>query len=813
MMCCLLPSSGILVSLLIILNYIPKTNAQGISLWDHCTNQTDKGGHLCGNKCLTRDQFCYCGDTILRYEYIPTQHCCGECQTTPEGGKCPQGEVRDITKPCPDGKCYADYDHSYNYVGLARQNFLSYDKTYFSCPQREECLAIINMCQGHSACGDHQLCDEDLRCDIDKGQGIKSLNQSEVINKHFYCQYQRKDGNSVYDTINREDENITNTLNPKAVVNYSSYLTKCTAEEGGGLTCYFDENTPICYHVASWCRSDRTLSCVIDKNGNKISSYDKKLCQDKLFWNNVTWTERGIVSGEHFMKYGEGVRCNGSLMQMIYPWYKWFDGMPDVRLKQQCEDKSDQVFNLETPCPDLNHYLSIQNQIWCSENISKDEEICTNPKSWIEKNGIKISDDPHNCQASCNETGPNCISCRNESYFSCYQSGQCIHPDLKCDGHPQCLGGEDEEYEMCKGNYLTKHIVEPFATFKCNSTVYPIIYTIATACNDIHECLDDADESLCDLDKYTTPVLVFLAIGILIVFMSLKLPQLLDFHNKRQLQKKNKMYKESYFHDIIQKLKENPEDKSASREINIFLLHILHKKKRAIIEETFVKFYDNMEDIFQMEEAQIFRYLKANIHSLVTADVIEYKFRGLKTRITEFVEETSGNRIINGFRDKITETPSLRMSLSTLRAIYSIISNFLNVAKDYALCSSLLLIMGGPYAIKDYPTNFSSGIVLCWMVTIILRVGASSLYLALNAPFLVFTSARLKSMRGGKVLARLGCLCLFPLNTVLLQTNLEMAQHRATEAARDKSDNTLELFTEYQEIGSCLNEYLQIQLG
>ena len=99
------------------------------------------------------------------------------------------------------------------------------------------------------------------------------------------------------------------------------------------------------------------------------------------------------------------------------------------------------------------------------------------------------------------------------------------------------------------------------------------------------------------------------------------------------------------------------------------------------------------------------------------------------------------------------------------------------------------------------------------MWTIILSVGASSLYLALYAPFLVFTSAKLKIMRGGKVLARPGCLCLFLLNTVLLRTNLEMAQHQATEAARDKSENTLELFSECHEIESCLNDYLQIHLG
>ena len=513
------------------------------------------------------------------------------------------------------------------------------------------------------------------------------------------------------------------------------------------------------------------------------------------------------------VKEGEGVRCNGSLMHMIYPWYKYFNGLPDVRLKQQCEDKSDQVFASETTCPDIYHFLKIHNQLWCDDPRVMNEEICTNHQSWIENNSLKIKIDPHSCQASCNETRSNCISCTNETYFHCSSSRHCTHPDLECDGHPACPQVEDEEYGMCKLKYIEKRVVEPFVTFKCKSKVYPNIYTIATACNNIPECLNDEDESLCNIDKYTTWVLVFLASGTLALFISLKLPQVLDFQKKRKNQGRTIIFKDSHFHDIIRKLRDNPKDKEASRKINIYLLHLLNKKKQEIIKKKFVEFYDNIADVFNMEEAKIFSFLKANIHSSVTADVIEHKFRGLKTKITEYIEKSAGKRVINDFRDKVTETPTLQISLSSLRAIYSIMTKFLDEAKDIALFVSLLLIMGGPEAIINFPTNFSSGIVLCWLVTIVLPVVARSLYLALYAPFLVFTSQRLMNMKGGKLMARLGCLFFFPLNTVILQTNLEMAQHRATEAARDQSEHTLELYTECQEMESCLNEYLQISLG
>ena len=97
--------------------------------------------------------------------------------------------------------------------------------------------------------------------------------------------------------------------------------------------------------------------------------------------------------------------------------------------------------------------------------------------------------------------------------------------------------------------------------------------------------------------------------------------------------------------------------------------------------------------------------------------------------------------------------------------------------------------------------------------TEIVPILASSLHLALTQPFLVFNSTRLRAMRGGRVVAALGCLLLSPLNTVVLKTSLEMTQQAAIEAARDQSDKTLDLFQECDVIEATLQEYLQIELG
>ena len=217
--------------------------------------------------------------------------------------------------------------------------------------------------------------------------------------------------------------------------------------------------------------------------------------------------------------------------------------------------------------------------------------------------------------------------------------------------------------------------------------------------------------------------------------------------------------------------------------------------------------------MFENDSAKIFCYLKANINTDVTTEIIQHKFRGLKTKARNFVKKLVGKKIITYCLNKITEERSLRMMLSSLGTLLSILSHIVDIVKDSILALSLLSIIGGAVAILEFPTNFSSTVVLCWMGTIIVPILVSSLYLALTQPFLVFTSTRLRAMRGGRVLAALGCLLLSPFNIVVLKTNLEMTEQTAIEAARDLSGNTLDLFQECDLIEAKIQEYLQIEQG
>lgn len=253
--------------------------------------------------------------------------------------------------------------------------------------------------------------------------------------------------------VHGSDENITIKESP---IDYS-YLTPCLSKVGPGVTCLGDTtpDSALCVTGYRWCRSDITTSCVTSKDRwtARTATDDSRLCSNRTFWENI-WTDSNNiwVAVQGGVKAGLGVRCTGSKMGIIYPWYKYYTGEPpNPYLKQNCEDQSDRVHIAGQPCPNRTYYLDIHNSEWCSDDSVKALTICTNSSAWLETTAIDQErlDDPHYCQESCATPGLNCVACTGEKYFKCSRSNTCIHPDLECDGQPQCPDNEDEDFERC----------------------------------------------------------------------------------------------------------------------------------------------------------------------------------------------------------------------------------------------------------------------------------------------------------------------------------------------------------------------------
>ena len=793
-----------------------ESGGNGTQTWDDCDYSAPTTWR-CGDVCLGLLDYCFCGNGSgdnttqiqpLVFSAIPTKYCCAsnKCarydKALPDGNASTsfafcRGQVLDISEPCAK-TCYDDYWTS---------KHLSLTRSHYTCEHNQDCLKIQDMCSGASHCGDSRACNEKLRCDETSGVARKNLKPSKVIIEHSICHNNGTDNDRSFNNIDRSDEEITNEVNEKSntPIDYR-YLRPCIDNNSGlsGLTCHNTTSLsgPFqCAPVFGWCRSD-TLgrgTCVTSDDGTLTSGSDERLCNNFTFWSTI---EKNVCS-INGVCVGKGFHCNGRSMQVVFPWYNFYSLSPkSLGLIESCQDKSDQFFEAETPCPDRRFFFSEHNKIFCSSNTGSFVPFCGfNYSSFanIESDLAKL-DDPHNCRASCSQPGPNCTACSNQEYFRCTNSSKCLHPELRCDGHPQCPLGDDEDFELCKETYFQKGVVKKYATYKCRSKMYPGLFTIATACDNINECLEDKDEVNCVNSSFTTPILISSLVGVLLIFAALKI-----FENIRKITVEYKGIRnvDVVYKDLIKKLRENPRDEDNNKDLNRYFLYILSTKKTELARQSFIEFYDNLATLFNYQVAEVFCYMKQNLHQTVTKSIVEHKFRGLVTKISPLIL----------FNDKVTATPGLRRSLSIVGALVSILGHFTDIVKDLTLCFSLLIISGGLSAIKDFPTNFSSAVVLTSMGTIIFPIILSSAHLALTSPFLVFNSTRLRARRWGRVVAGLGCLLLSPLNMVVLKTRLHIKKEEALHSAIGLGDDTLALYEECDIIEAYILKYLQHEIG
>ena len=230
------------------------------------------------------------------------------------------------------------------------------------------------------------------------------------------------------------------------------------------------------------------------------STTDPNVCGDPEIMANMpcdlyTTTPKELKNGKNKFLLISGIRCNGSKKECIVPWYRSLFTLTSSERKHfatKCADKSDQVHNIGAACPNSTHYLNIWKSIFCPivdvdnldpilQGYKTPVMLCRHDSKFFRNRmtdkieELKYHDvhDPHNCWSSCQIPGENCLACTNSSYFQCPLSGQCVHPELVCDGHPACHHAEDEEVDMCRGRYLEKKIVPTSATYRCKSRKYP----------------------------------------------------------------------------------------------------------------------------------------------------------------------------------------------------------------------------------------------------------------------------------------------------------------------------------------------------
>ena len=485
-----------------------------------------------------------------------------------------------------------------------------------------------------------------------------------------------------------------------------------------------------------------------------------------------------------------------------------------------CEDQSDKIYRVNTFC-NPRKYLQIYSDVWCSED--RDPKVvarCTGLHQWFSSYENTTHTDPHGCQASCSRPGPGCEACTNmETHFICEESGACVHRDLVCDGHPQCEYGEDEDLELCKQRWLQTGVVEPYASFTCQSLMYPGMKTVVTACNGIVECYDGSDEGSCS-DTLTIYFLITTIIGVIFLYLFLKY---LHSNKKAKIKIDPDEGRDNFELENLYVTKEDPdffdfvthhEDQHTIQRANILLLNVIFSETRDAIKEKSICFFDLVSKTKKDNDSEIFSYLHNNFDPVIAKEIFSAKFPGLTEKITDGVETLFHWKFITQFKDMTTKNHNLDEMVSTLNTIRKILSNSLDLFKDSYLAIYLLVIIGGPMAIIEFISNFTSVIILSLIATIFVPIIASSAYIALKSPNLVFSFIEeITMMNLKKRTAAVACVVCGPLIPVFVIHSLSTTLQDAKRFSKQGGENAVVLFQKVRKISSLLASTFRIELG
>ena len=633
--------------------------------------------------------------------------------------------------------------------------------------------------------------------------------------EHHYCSFPHHFGTGYYDYIDRSDEEVKNPLATAQRIDYS-YLLPCTESETGnpGVTCHM-EGGQTCEQSTNWCLEAINQCQLSNSTKTKISKEINILCQNYTFWRDIQCVDYFNADG---LPTELPLRCRGSMQHCYSTWYYLSLTSHNSFSKTFCDDKSDHVYSAKE-CPNTETFLQIYLDQFCNIYPITVTDKCQNPRQWIQQMKDNANNqDPHGCWDSCADPGPNCQACTSKDYIMCEDSDMCIHKDLECDGHPQCLNGEDEDFYKCKNKWIKNKVFPSYATVKCRSSMYPSMSIIASPCDKIVECLDASDEYLCSNDIIAQIVLVATVCGIILFYICLK--------HYRQIGAKLNMTGCKNRNNVIQKkinklefsfeeFKDQPNDADSIRKVSNYLLYVIFSQKLEVMRKVLIEFYDLLDIIHNHREADVYKYLHNNLDPVIADEVNEAKFPGLKNRAIKKVEKTVQNKFITKFQDMIMESEALNRNFATLLTLIKLANHQTDFAKDLVILISLLIIVGGPAAIYNFPTNFSSVIVICLAVTIAVPLWMSSVQLVINDPYIIFNFIGKAAHKINKVIMILICMLSSSLNTMLLIFNYEEMKENARITAKefDSDGNAAEIFKKCRILKIQLVEFLKLDLG
>ena len=442
--------------------------------------------------------------------------------------------------------------------------------------------------------------------------------------------------------------------------------------------------------------------------------------------------------------------------------------------------------------------MDFHNDKFCNENYDfQSDLICTNKTKWLSEQPAAKSD-PHSCQLSCSTPGEDCLACENQSYFLCPKSGQCVHPQLVCDGQPQCKEGEDEDLKLCHERFIDMKIIEPYASKRCTSPFYNNMDIYATPCNKIVDCADGSDESECQNNTKSNIILILSAVVVLLLFLA---STLYHYISDETSQTKGHCKPKSTI-DMLIKYKENHDDQTTVEEVNLHLLHTINTQTIEDQKKTLISFYELEETKHNQNESEIFLCIHKKLDTIVVSKMIDAKFPGCLQPI---------NNLFKNLSNMIIKSEVAKKVLSSIQALIKIELKYVDMCKDLGLSVLMLELIGGIQAIYDLPTNFGSVIVVVMFTSIFLPMIISTLHL-INAN--VVDEYILKSYNKiQKFLLTVLFLLMSPFHPIILDTLHHQKLEKARRLANKYKIEAIKALEKCKSIKKQLVTFFKIELG
>ena len=258
--------------------------------------------------------------------------------------------------------------------------------------------------------------------------------------------------------------------------------------------------------------------------------------------------------------------------------------------------------------------------------------------------------------------------------------------------------------------------------------------------------------------------------------------------------------------DVLRKYKLKYEDQDSIDLVNLHLLNSMKKESVEDQNEICVKFFDLEARLNNNKEPETYLSLHKRLDPTVAKSVVDAKFPG-------FLDCLKRIEWFKNLTNWVIRTEWAKKVISNIKAVIIIEFKFIDLYKDLGLSFLMLILTGGPQAIIDHPTFFSSAVVIAMFTSVFLPITISSIHLMVNNRHILMRFVNLGTSKLRRILIAAVLFLLAPFHPVLLDYLHLVTSEEARTLIQNYDPAALNLMQDCRKIQVQNANLLKIELG